>query len=52
MLIRSVCSSGFNEFLVKKIIEIISRTLQKIRNIPTKKTEYSMRQNNLISAFL
>jgi len=33
MLIRNVCSSGFNEFLVKKIIEIVSRTPQITRNI-------------------
>jgi hypothetical protein len=33
MLVRNVSSSGFNEFLIKKIIEIVSRTLQITRNI-------------------
>jgi hypothetical protein len=33
MLIRNVSSSGFNEFLLKKFIEIVSRTPQITRNI-------------------
>jgi len=33
MHIRNVSSSGFNEFLLKKSIEIVSRTLQITRNI-------------------
>ena len=33
MLVRTVSSSGFNEFLVGKFIEIVSRTLQVTKNI-------------------
>jgi hypothetical protein len=43
MLVRNVSSSGFNEFLLKKIIEIVSRTLQIAINIskhPYEESEY------------
>ena len=33
MLVRTVSSSGFNEFLVGKFIEIVSRTFQITKNI-------------------
>jgi len=33
MLIKDVCSSGFNKFLVEKFIEIVSRTFQITKNI-------------------
>jgi hypothetical protein len=33
MLVRTVISSGFNEFLVGKFIEIVSRTFQITKNI-------------------
>jgi hypothetical protein len=33
ILIKNVSSSGFNEFLVEKSIEIVSRTLQIKKNI-------------------
>jgi hypothetical protein len=33
MLIKDVCSSGFNKFLVEKFIKIVSRTFQITKNI-------------------
>jgi len=33
MLIKDVCSSGFNKFLVEKFVEIVSRTFQITKNI-------------------
>jgi hypothetical protein len=54
IFVRNVSSSGFNRFLVEKSIEIVSRTLHITRNIsihPDEESEYSMRQNKLVSAF-
>ena len=55
MLIKDVCSSGFNKFLVEKFVEIVSRTFQITKNIsihPDKTVGILDETNNLILAFL